>query len=312
MYFYQLFGFTIASEIECPELPQSPNVSAPDVHFKRDQLSEDIADRVKVYPRSFLRPQIGSGVFQFELPGIARYRVEAGSTIRVSPFQGSTETDIRPYLLGTAMGALLLQRRLLPLHVCAIAFDGQAHAFCGQSGAGKSTLALAFLRQGVRLLCDDVGLAVPQNDGQVRFYPGFPRVKLWRDTLGHFNIDEAPLARDVSRANKFHMNIEASFSTRPLPLAGLYALEKGPPDAPPRFEALDRHRAIGLLIEHTYRTELVMDVGDPHIHLRQCAEVARSVPAFSCYRPWDLDEADRSACAILEQLRQRKQPIGVA
>ena len=38
------------------------------------------------------------------------------------------------------MGALLMQRKILPLHGSAIAIDGKAYAFVGDSGAGKSTL----------------------------------------------------------------------------------------------------------------------------------------------------------------------------
>ncbi|MEG8053162.1 hypothetical protein QP185_07710 [Sphingomonas aerolata] len=53
-----------------------------------------------------------------------------------------------PYLLGTALGALLHQRALLPLHCNAIVHDGKAFLFCGDSGAGKSTLAAVFEARG--------------------------------------------------------------------------------------------------------------------------------------------------------------------
>ena len=66
------------------------------------------------------------------------------------------EDKIRLYILGTCMGALLMQRKILPLHGSAIAIDGKAYAFVGDSGAGKSTLASAFLSKGYKLLSDDV------------------------------------------------------------------------------------------------------------------------------------------------------------
>ena len=297
---YQLFGFNIASDIVCPELTPALAEVCPDVRFTLENLSEEIEQAGRSYPRSYLKLQFGLGVFQFEVPGIARYRIEGGDTIRVSPLANALEADVRPYLLGTGMGALLLQRRMLPLHVCAVAVNGHAYAFCGPSGAGKSTLALAFHRHGIPLLCDDVGLAVPQKDGSVLFYPGFPRVKLWRDTLGHFNIDETPLSRDVSRANKFHMEINNSFCARPLPLGGLYALERSEPNSAPRIEHQDRHQAIGMLIEHTYRTELIRDLGDARVHLQQCAAIAKSIPTFKFFRPWNLGATEQSLQFILE------------
>ena len=54
------------------------------------------------------------------------------------------------------MGAILMQRRLLPLHGSAIAINGKAYAIVGDSGAGKSTLASAFLNKGYQLISDDV------------------------------------------------------------------------------------------------------------------------------------------------------------
>ena len=54
------------------------------------------------------------------------------------------------------MGAILMQRKILPLHGSAIAIDGKAYAIVGDSGAGKSTLASAFLKRGYQLLSDDV------------------------------------------------------------------------------------------------------------------------------------------------------------
>ena len=69
---------------------------------------------------------------------------------------GANEDHVRLYILGTCMGALLLQRKILPLHGSAIAINGKAYAIVGDSGAGKSTLASAFLNKGYQLLSDDV------------------------------------------------------------------------------------------------------------------------------------------------------------
>lgn len=302
-FLYQLFGFNIESDLPCPELVPALSGDHPGILFKLDDLPESLGEGARAYPQSFNKLQFAPGAFQFEVPNIARYRIEAGRVIRISPFSGSSESEIRAYLLGTAMGALLLQRRLLPLHVCAVGLNGRTHAFCGPSGAGKSTLALAFCRHGIPLLCDDVGLAVPRPNGEVMFYPGFPRIKLWRDTLGHFNIDETSLARDLVREEKFHMAIgSSSYCSNPMPLGGLYALEKASPYADPRLERLNRHGAISLLIEHTYRTELVRAIGHPGAHLQHCVAVAKSVPAFKYHRPWSLEAAESSVAYLCEHI----------
>ena len=72
--------------------------------------------------------------------------MRGGNRISFSPAAGAEETAVRLYLLGTCMGALLFQRKLLPLHGSAVVINGKAYAFVGDSGAGKSTLAAAFLK----------------------------------------------------------------------------------------------------------------------------------------------------------------------
>ena len=66
------------------------------------------------------------------------------------------DANIRLYLLGSAMGVLLHQRGLLPLHANAVEIDGKAFAFMGASGSGKSTLAAWFHDHGYRIIADDV------------------------------------------------------------------------------------------------------------------------------------------------------------
>ena len=301
---YHLFGLNIASDMELPELLPTPPGAQVDIQILLEALSERIDESLRLAHPVFFHPNIqyGQGVFQMEVDGVGRYRVEGGSRILVSPSAGAADNDLRAYLLGTAIGVLLHQRRLLPLHVCAVAIDGQVHAFCGQSGAGKSTLATAFHLNGYPLLSDDVGVVVPTPDGRVMFYPGFPRIKLWRDALTHFAIDEMPLVRDVSRADKFHLALHGSFDCEPLPLRRLYALERGEVCSSPTVENMSKPQTVGLLVEHTYRTELVRDVGDARTHFQQCARVAQSIDCFKFKRPWDLTRGNESFAFIVKHM----------
>ena len=51
-------------------------------------------------------------------------------------------------------------------------------------------------------LGDDVGVVIPDAAGRPLFYPGLPRIKLWRDALEHFRIDHRRLTGDGSRPSK--------------------------------------------------------------------------------------------------------------
>lgn len=310
---YQVFGLTLSSDLECPELLPGPNASQADIQVRVASLA-GVFDQASF---SNDRVQIGTGIYQFLIEGVARYRVEVGRRILIDPVLTADPGDIRLWLLGTALGALLHQRGLLPLHVSALALDGAAFAFCGDSGAGKSTLAAALHRRGLPLLTDDVGLAVPKAVppagfetstavDAITFYPGFPRLKLWRDALDHFGLDHRPLIRDLTRVDKYHLRLDADdgFHAQPLPLRRLYLLERGADDDAVRIEPVRGHEAITLIQANTYRRGLVHRLGRAGEHLRQCGRIAQGVRVYRLSRPWDLARLDATVDSLLVHLRQ--------
>ena len=82
------------------------------------------------------------------------------------------------------MGTILMQRKMLPLHGSAIEIDGKVYAIVGDSGAGKSTLASAFLKQGYKLVSDDViAVSLSQENSIPYVTPAYPQQKLWQESL---------------------------------------------------------------------------------------------------------------------------------
>lgn len=299
-YAYQIFGLTLHADFDCPELLAAAADAPPDIEVRLDTLDASLDD-ANVAREHETTP----GIYQFQIQGIARYRVEQGRSIRVQPESSADPGDVRLWLLGTALGVLLHQRGLLPLHVSAVALDGGAQAFCGESGAGKSTLAAALHRRGLPLLTDDVGLAVPETDCTT-FYPGFPRIKLWRDALAHFGMDHRPLTPDLTRNDKYHLRLagEDGFHVQPLPLRRLYLLERADEDATPCIEPVRGHASIGLIRSNTYRAGLVRRLGQAGAHLRQCGRVASSIRVYRFVRPWHLDRLDETLEHLLAHMNQ--------
>ena len=150
---YKAFGFTVSSEIPLQELPN--------IHVENDVVDIVIekADLSTLWSENSESKEdfvIKKDLIMFHVSETALFLIKDGSRIFVSPFEGSQEDEIRLFILGTCMGAILLQRKILPLHGSAIAIEGKAYAIVGDSGAGKSTLASAFLNRGYQLLTDDV------------------------------------------------------------------------------------------------------------------------------------------------------------
>lgn len=294
-YHYFTYGLKICSEIECPELIECVSSPAPDVMVRLGDVPEQLASARQINPRI----QVSDGVLLCSMQGTGRYLVRDGREIIVEPDPTAAPGDVRVLLLGTALGALLHQRGSLPLHCCAIAHNGGVYAFCGESGAGKSTLATALYRQGYELLTDDVGVVQRSPQGQWLFYPGVPRIKLWREALDHFDIGAETLERDWQRWDKFHWQPEGVCRSQPLPLAGVFFLSStDDSSAPASLRDISPQMGVSMLLKNVYRAHFINAVGDMQNCFQQCAGIAGSVPLYEYVRPWSLTELQRSLAVL--------------
>ena len=150
--------------------------------------------------------QMARGYLRLSVEGIGRFRITDGERIGWQHADtGVSDQDIRTFLLGSAVGALLIQRGMLVLHGNALEKDGLAIVCLGHSGAGKSTLAYALMQQGWRLLADDLVAVTPEG----RVLPGIPRIKLWHDAAKAFGLDPAALPPIREGMNKYLLMGEA-------------------------------------------------------------------------------------------------------
>lgn len=297
-YSYAVHGLHVVSELPCPELRAAAPTGQADVSIRLAPLPETIDDPVHVTHRA----QIGRGIFQMHAPGVARYRAEAGRVITVDPYPGATADDVRAYLLGTMLGAIVHQSGRLPLHASVIDIGSAAVGFCARSGAGKSTLALAMRRRGYSVMCDDVGVVAITDRGPPLVHPGIPRIRLLQDTVRHFADEIGPLARSACRDEKYPLPTDAAAGGDPVPLAALYVLERADAGAPGAVIEASKTESVALLIEHTYRRKMVHWMERAPEHFQQCAAVARSVRVFRYRRPWHLGKLDASLDEMLHSI----------
>jgi hypothetical protein len=127
---------------------------------------------------SGVRFQTSGQKFLLTVDKIARYYVVDGKSITIEPFVNADMDEVRLFLLGSAFGALIHQRGLLPFHGSSLKIGNSAIILSGLSGAGKSTLAAAFRQKGYQILSDDVSVISFLNDQIPIVHPGYPQMKL--------------------------------------------------------------------------------------------------------------------------------------
>ena len=281
MNMYRIFGLNIASALPLPSLAvPNPQPRVADVVIDYGITPENLADpRIKG-----VRFQAAPGEFILRVDNVARFYVQDGSRITIMPEEDAAEDDILIFLMGSAFGALLHQRNILVLHGSAIAVNGQSVAFCGPSGIGKSTIAAGFHQLGYPFLADDL-CAIAICDERPAVIPGFPRLKLWADTLKKLDTcsDQLKSVRWGTNLEKYFLPVDSGLQT-PVPLQAVFILESSNKDAL-TFTPLSGNEKIDPLIENTYRMRFLHGLGGKMDHFKQCAAVAAKTDVCRVVRP---------------------------
>ena len=290
-YDYGLFGLRLRSDIELPELLAASGDREPDVRIRLSHIDEaPVEGGLHVLDDGLM----------FVAPQVARFKIVGGSEILVEPDGDVPIRNVRIFLLGSAFGALLHQRGLLPLHANAVEIDGKAVAFMGESGAGKSTLAAWFHDRGYRIIADDVCVVQFDEGGRLRAHPGLPRLRLWAEALEALGRTPSAYERSFMGEpdlDKYDVPIAETAAVNSMELAAIYVLGRG--DAM-EIAPLNGVSAAEVVFAHTYRGAFAGPANTLSDQWSTTANVIRGTPILAATRPWGLDRFD-SVCAQLAQ-----------
>ena len=303
--YYLTYGLKICSTLELPELPEIAPCEHPDVWV----TTPDVVDWLKGGTNRSQWLEIGDECCQINIEGIARYRVEKGQRIlldrRMS--QGAESVadpgDVRLFLLGSALGALLHQRQWLPLHVSALKTPAGAWAFTGHSGAGKSTMsAWLHYSQQWPLITDDVAVIKP-DEAEPLLHPGPARIKLWRDALAALGIETEGLVRDLMRNEKFHLMVNKDVRYDAHRLSALVQLERADEGEAASLVKLSGVEAFKTVMGAIYRPELGNEFNTNKQLMRECIRLAQQINVYRFRRPWSLEDMNQNLKPLLDEIQ---------
>jgi len=299
MYFYHAFGLHIYSAINLPELLDGVN---------NTNIDRDVIIQFGTVSKTGLPDTVTRGAFYqanrdelwLDVPNVARYLITHGNSITIDPYEHADEDSIRVFLLGSCMGALLMQRDLFLLHANAIKIGDVCVSFSGNSGAGKSTLSGAFMSRGYSILADDV-CAINQA-GDVS--PSFPQIKLWADSSHKLEIETHALRRIRPNIEKFAVPLEQQFYATHLPLKVVYILNSHNQDTF-EFKAVEGMKKILPLKNNTYRHQYLKGLDKTKKHLKHTGSIASKIDVVRITRPKAGFELDKLVDLIQADLLER-------
>lgn len=314
-YFYRVYGLVVQSWIELPELPACPQTLAPDLVIR---LGDVPAQLDEVVHRQALWLQANAHECLITVPGLCRMLVREGRELVVALAAEMADdihvvddgcatvraADLRLYLLGSGMGAVLHQRGCLPLHVGAVRAEGKVWAFTGPSGAGKSTLtATLHLRHGLPLVSDDVMALQLATGGLPQVFPGPRKLKLWQDAADHLHCASDRLVQDLSNTPKYQLYLEeAAVDTGPEALHALVVLESCTDPCPPRLERLAGASAFDACLTALYRPYMAYWYRSRQAVMADLLALCARVPIYRYQRHWSLDTLDAQLQPLLEAM----------
>ncbi|AET70492.1 serine kinase of the HPr protein, regulates carbohydrate metabolism [Desulfosporosinus orientis DSM 765] len=278
MYSYKAFGLTIISEIEIAELILGEG--KPDVAIMLGPVS--IVDHKKLDDFNYYK--ISKSEFKLDVKGVAKYCVRKGDCIIVNPEKNSDQDTIKAYLMGIAMGVLLIQRGVTAIHGSSVDIDGISVIFTGECGVGKSTLCSAFRKKGYQYLADDISVVTFGEEGIPVVHPAFAQQRLCSDTAEMLGYDLSTLPLVCTGEDKYAVNTGDDFESNAIPLRAIVEIkvENKEKAMLKKVNGIDRIRCIK---NNIYCILLYEKIGLSSGFIEQYINIAKNISVYRLIRP---------------------------
>lgn len=257
MYKYWGYGLNITSEINFPELLEH-DFSIPDVEYIIGKVPDKIiGTSISLKKFSYT---VNERELLFKANDVASYYAFDGLKVIIEPFEPiEDKREIRLYVLATVMAAILLHRRMLPVHASAIKQNDKLVLITGQSHAGKSTVLAGLLKKSYTVFSDDVVVMNKDKENSSTLAAAsYPMIKLWDDTMDKlddpsFGDRSFRIQKDI---DKYGFFFHGNFDKERYPIEKIFILNiENIHDLKTR--KLTGKEAFKSLIEQIYRPTLI-------------------------------------------------------
>lgn len=291
LYTYRAYGLNIVSELPITGFEPTA-VEKADVTITEGPVPATLEKTIN----QGVLYQSNDREFLLHIENLAGFYIHDGNEIVVQR-DGQTPTgELSAFLIGTVFGALLHQRRLLPLHASTVIFNNKCLLFAGVSGVGKTTLATAFIQKGGTLLADDISV-IDFSGEHPAVRPAFPAVKIWGDSLKHLDIPANGLTPVRDELQKYYLPVEA-FGQWNTNLHALFMLcRHNKPDV--EIKALQGINKFRLLKKNTYLFRGIPKTGLEQNHFQLVNQLANNVQVFQLIRPSEKFDTEKLVELVL-------------
>ncbi len=272
MFHYSLYNLSVASDINIR--PLAGCLCPPGAYDIRVRLGRTPATLSRKPLLKTVCTEMAENEFVFFHKSLGlRFYVKNGDEIIVDMDYYTDPDKVSVFFLGSIMGAVLYMRGWIPMHAASVITDKGAVLLTGKSGVGKSTLVFALMQRGYRIFGDDVA-PVRLKDGQAMVYPGYPRLKLWKDALVLNGVRAQNYPRIRQAIEKYYVDASGFFHDQPIPAHRVIHLtthNKSGLQVAEKIRGLER---LNIIRQVTYRGEYARGLKREAVQFRICTSLA--------------------------------------
>jgi hypothetical protein len=253
-----------------------------DVTIEQAQVRRKISEAL--YNDAFY--SLNQDEFSMDVKEVAWFYASGGNYISIVEYPGAAGNSVELYLNGSVYGAILHQRKILPLHGSCFSYEGSGIMICGDTGAGKSSLTASFCLDGAVFLTDDI-TPLLFKEGKPFIWALSARIKLWSDTLKQLEQGEGGLQRVDPGWEKYYYPMQETGGNASR-LDQVYILEIKKTEAV-EFEELSGSLKFSALRNEIYRPEYLkgMPENEP-VYFKNLIDISNNVEVIKVKRPMEM------------------------
>jgi hypothetical protein len=253
----------------------------------------DVKIEINSYKKEVANPLFDDGFFRLNqtefsmnVEGVASFYASRGNYVSMVVDPKATNANIELYLNGSVYGAILHQRKIMPMHGSCFVFNNKGIMLCGESGAGKSSLTASFVLDRNEFLTDDVTPILFSN-GKPLIWTMSDRIKLWEDSLIQLNENKEKLVRIDPETEKFYYPLK-SYKDSTFILNHIFLIEIHD-KSDILFQEIKGAEKVTALRNEIYRLEYLQGMRENEVfYFNNLVKISKTIKITKLLRPKDI------------------------
>lgn len=239
--------------------------------------------------------------FSMNVDGVGSLYASGGNYISLVLNPKASIETIELYLNGSTYGAILHQRKIMPMHGSCFVYNNKGIMLCGDSGAGKSSLTASFVLEGNEFLTDDVTPILTLNNKPF-IWTMSDRIKLWEDSLKQLNQNIEDLHKINPKTEKFYYPLK-SYKDSSFMLNHIFLIEIHEKSTI-IFQEIKGAEKVTALRNEIYRLEYLLGMPENEaFYFKKLVEISKNIKITKLFRPKDIP-IDQTKYKLKEYLQK--------